>query len=131
MEKKTNSHLIGAVVFAVLFLIVGAVELVIKKHVYASMISLGVSLVSLVYCIHLFKYIKDNPNEKYDDERKQFISEKSSSMSFNIFISVIIILKILVKKNIIMMQSDLLLTIILALGLIINSINYLICKSKY
>jgi len=130
-ERPTNSKLIGSSVFSIMFLIIGINEMVIKNSVYTALVSFVISAISLIYFIYQYKYLKKNPSEMYDDERRQFISEKSSSMSFIILVVVISILQLLIQRNIIVVESYSLLSMILGIALIINLVTYLICKYKY
>jgi hypothetical protein len=129
MEKKVDSKFIGAMVFTLMFFIIGIKDLNTGKNGY--WISFVISAVSLVFFIYLLKHTKKTPNERYSDERKELISLKSESMSFSLLFSVIIILEILVKSNKLILDSGMLLLILMGSALIINLVCYLICRSKY
>lgn len=80
--KKLDSILIGAGVFTILFIGLGIFEVVTKKNGY--FIMFGIGILSLLYLIYLLKQSKDRKNERYEDERKKLLSEKSKSKSFEV-----------------------------------------------
>jgi len=129
IEKRTDSKFIGAGVLAILFTIHGIVELVNKTNAY--WVGFGLSGLSLVYLFYLLNKTKDNKNERYDDERKEFISEKSSNMSFNILLGVIVLLNFMIQSNYIVVESSLLIRIMFWIVIPIKFGSYLICKYKY
>ena len=129
MEKKTDSKFIGAGVFAILFTIHGIVALVTKTNDY--WVGFGLGGLSLVYLFYLLNKTKDNKNERYDDERKEFISEKSSNMSFNILLGVIVLLRFIIERNYIVVESSILIDIIFGIVMLIKFGTYLFCKYKY
>lgn len=128
-KKKTDSIIIGAGVWAILFMGIGFFDFVTQKKGY--LIMFGIAILSLLYFIYLLKKTKDNLAERYEDERKILISEKSSSISYNILFAVICIFEFLIKGKIIGLTTDLALLIIMASAIIIKVVSYLICKYKY
>jgi len=74
---------------------------------------------------------KNNTNERYEDERKKFVSDKSKSISFNILFAFIVIFQILISEEKIKMDSHHVLMVISCSALIIQFISYLGCKYKY
>lgn len=128
-QKKTDSILVGAIVWAILFLGMGLYKLIIKKNFDVLDFSLGG--LSLVFLIYLLKKTKANLNERHEDERKKYISEKSSSISYEVHFLVITVLSFLVLKGKIIISSSSTILIVLGSALIIKSISYLICRYKY
>ncbi len=129
--KRTSSKIIGSAVFAILFLQIGIYDLFTKEFGYPTMIWFAISCLSFLYFIYQYKRLKNNPGEMYDDERKQFISEKSLGISFRVLFVVILILKLFIERNTVEIESSSLLTMLLGVALIVQSISYLICKYKY
>ncbi|MCB2299537.1 DUF2178 domain-containing protein [Clostridium tagluense] len=128
-EKKTDSIIIGAGVFAMLFIGKGIFAFVTKKNGYWVLLVIGI--LSLLYLIYLLKRTKGNLNERYEDERKKLISEKSSSISYSILFAVTLIFSQLINANKIIVTTYDALMIILGIALIIKPIAYLIYKYKY
>jgi steroid 5-alpha reductase family enzyme len=131
MEKKTDSKFIGAGVWSILFTIMGIVGLMTNKNVYGYLIYFAIGGLSLIYLLYLLNKTKQNKNERYEDERKKYISEKSSSMSFRILFAIIVIFQFIIGRNYIVIDSSLLLAIITCIALLINFGTYLFCKYKY
>ena len=128
-KKKTDSIIIGAGVWAILFIGIGIFDFVTQKNGY--LIMFGIGILSLLYFIYLLKKTKYNLAEIYEDERKILISEKSSSISYNILFAGICIFEFLINGKIIGITTDLALIIIMASAIIIKAVAYLICKYKY
>ena len=97
--------------------------------IISSVYSLGTCIFRLV--IYLLKKTKFNLNERYEDERKVFISEKSSSTSYNILFIAIVILKYLISSNRIIITTNHALNLIVMSALLIKLSTYLIYKYKY
>lgn len=129
IEKKTDSKFIGAGMFALLFTISGIVALMTKKNGY--WVDFGLGGLSLVYLLYLLNKTKQNKNERYEDERKKFISERSSSMSFTILFAVIIISRIIIERNNIVVESSFLLSTIGVIALLIKFGTHIFCRYKY
>lgn len=90
-----------------------------------------ISVLSFVLLIYLLKKTKFNLNERYEDERKVFISEKSSSTSYNILFIAIVIFKYLISSNRIIITTNHALNLIVMSALLIKLSTYLIYKYKY
>lgn len=131
MKKKTDSKFIGAGVWSILFFVMGISSLVTNKNGYGYWIWFTVSGLSLVLLLYLLNKTKNNRYERYEDERKKLISEKSSSMSFNILFAVIVVLQIIFEWKNIIVDSSFLLVSIMGIALLINFVTYLICRYKY
>ena len=129
IERKTDSKFIGAGVGAIYFTISGIVALVTKENGY--WLDFGLGGLSLIYLLYLLNITKENKNERYDDERKEFISEKSTNMSFHILLGVILILKFIFERYVIVVESSILLLNIFMIALLIKFGSYLFCKNKY
>lgn len=128
-KKKTDSIIIGAGVWAIFFIGIGIFDFVTQKNGYLIMFCIGI--LSLLYFIYLLKTTQDNLAERYEDERKILINEKSSSISYNILFAGICIFEFLINGKIIDITTDLALVIIMASAIIIKAVTYLICKYKY
>ncbi|HUS90020.1 MAG TPA: DUF2178 domain-containing protein [Desulfosporosinus sp.] len=128
MEKKTDSIFIGAGVWSILFFVMGISSLVTNKNGYGYWICFAVGGLSLVFLLYLLNKTKNNRNERYEDERKKLIREKSSNMSFSILFGVIVILQFIIERNYIVVESSFLLVIIMAIALLIKFGTYLICR---
>ncbi|EHI97684.1 hypothetical protein CDLVIII_0978 [Clostridium sp. DL-VIII] len=128
-KKKTDSIIIGAGVWAIFFIGIGIFDFVTQKNGYLIMFCIGI--LSLLYFIYLLKTTQDNLSERYEDERKILINEKSSSISYNILFAGICIFEFLINGKIIDITTDLSLVIIMASAIIIKAVTYLICKYKY
>lgn len=128
-KKKTDSIIIGAGVWAIFFIGIGIFDFVTQKNGYLIMFCIGI--LSLLYFIYLLKTTQDNLAERYEDERKILINEKSSSISYNILFAGICIFEFLINGKIIDITTNLALVIIMASAIIIKAITYLICKYKY
>jgi len=130
MEKQRLSTIImGAGVWSILFIGIGIFKIATKNNDYWVEFLLGG--LSFIYLIYVLRKTKNNTNERYEDERKKFVSEKSKVMSFDILFVSIFIFKILISTGKIKMDSNSVLSIIIGGGLIIQLISYLVCKSKY
>ena len=129
MEKKADSKFIGAGVWSILFTIMGIVELLANKNGY--LVCFGIGGLSLVYLLYLLNETKQKTYERYEDERKKFLSEKSSSMSFRILFAVIVILQFIITRNNIAVESSSLLLIIMGIALLVNFGTYLFCRYRY
>jgi len=130
MEKQRLSTIImGAGVWSILFIGIGISKIATKNNDYWVEFLLGG--LSFIYLIYVLRKTKNNTNERYEDERKKFVSEKSKVMSFDILFVSIFIFKILISTGKIKMDSNSVLSIIIGGGLIIQLISYLVCKSKY
>ncbi|MBZ9689887.1 DUF2178 domain-containing protein [Clostridium estertheticum] len=128
-KKKTDSIIIGAGIFAIYFIGEGIFGFITKKNGY--WVPLVIGILSFLYLIYLLKRTKSNLNERYEDERKKFISEKSSSVSYSILFAVILIYSELINANKIIINTYDSLMIIMGIALIIKPIAFLICKYKY
>lgn len=128
-KRKFDSKFIGAGVFAIFFTGIGIFDFITENNSY--FITLGIGILSFLYLIYLLKRTRGNLNERYEDERKKFISEKSSSFSYSVLISVILVLIFLVSNGKIAISSSTALCIVLISALIIQPVAYLICKYKY
>ncbi|MBU3093195.1 hypothetical protein KPL35_14055 [Clostridium sp. CF011] len=102
-QKQGDSIIIGAGVWSVLFIGMGIFDLVTKKNGYWSGFLLGG--LSFIYLIYLLWKTKGNTNERYEDERKKFVSDKSKSMSFDKLFVFMVIFEILIKTQKIKMDS--------------------------
>lgn len=129
IEKKTDAKFIGAGMFALLFTISGIVALMTKKNGY--WVDFGLGGLSLGYLFYLINKTKENKNERYEDERKKFISERSSSISFTILFAVIVISRIIIERNNIAVEPSFLLLIIAGIAMLIKFGTYLFCRYKY
>ncbi|MBW9153742.1 DUF2178 domain-containing protein [Clostridium estertheticum] len=128
-QKQCDSILVGAIVWSFFGIGIGIFDLIAKKN--DALIWLALGGLSLIYLIYLLRKTRNNTNERCEDERKKFISEKSKNMSFDILFGSIIIFKILINSGKIKMDSYDVISIILGGALIIQFISYLVCKSKY
>jgi hypothetical protein len=133
-EKKTDSKLIKskyvtAGFLAVVFSIMGMINLMTEKNNY--WVFFGVGGLSLAYLFFLLKKTKENKRERYEDERSKFIEDKSLSMSFQILLVVILILKFMIERNYIMIDSSFLIDIIFGIVVLVKFGSYLFCKYKY
>lgn len=133
MEKKKpkeiDSKIVGPTVWSILFIGIGIFDMVIKKNVNWLAFLLGG--LSLVFLIYLLRKTKNNTNERYEDERKKFVSDQSKSMSFDRLFAFMLIFEILIKTEKIKMDSYDVIMVIMGSALIIQFISYLVCKSKY
>jgi Predicted membrane protein (DUF2178) len=128
-QKTYDSIIIGAGVWVILFLGIGIFNVVTKES--NAWIEFLVSGLSFIYIIYILKRTKNNTNERYEDERKRFVRDKSKSMSFDIIFVSIFIFQLLIGSGKINMTSSLAIEIVLGYTIIIWFISYLICKSKY
>ncbi|MBU3175265.1 DUF2178 domain-containing protein [Clostridium estertheticum] len=133
MEKKktkqSDSIIVGAIVWSFFGIGIGIFDIITKND--DAFIWFVFGGLSLIYLIYRLRKTKNNTNERYEDERKKFISEKSKNMSFDILFGSIVIFKILISSGKIKMDSYDVISIILGGALIIQFISYLVCKSKY
>ena len=127
--KRTDSTLIGSGVFGIFFVGMGITDLVAKQNGF--WIELLIGALGFVFLIYKLKKTKNNHNERYEDERKKFVSEKSKSIGFDILFGFMVIFQILIGSGKIKMTSNSAITIILGGALIIQLISYLVCRAKY
>ena len=128
-QKKSDSILVGAIVWTILFLSIGFFKLIFTKNLDLLAFLLGT--VSLIFLIYLLKKTKLNKNERYEDERKHYLSEKSSSISYEVIFLVIVVLSALVRSGRLVIGAADVLLVILCSALIIKLIAYLFCRYKY
>ena len=128
MGKLADSRFLGSIIFTVTSLVVGTFDLITKKDSFAPF---AIGVLSFVYFIYLLQKTKDEVNERYDDERKNFISEKSKSKSFDIIFAVLVIFEILVLSGKVIISARSEIIFLSSSALIIQFISYLFCKSKY
>ncbi|QAA32097.1 DUF2178 domain-containing protein [Clostridium manihotivorum] len=122
-QKKSDSILVGAIVWTILFLSIGFFKLIFTKEIDLLAFLLGSC--SLIFLIYLLKKTKSNQNERYEDERKHYLSEKSSSISYEVIFLVIVVLSALVRSGKLVIGAADVLLIILCSALIIKFIAYL------
>ena len=127
--KKTDSGIIGAGVFGVLFIGMAIKDLVAKQN--GVWIDFLIGALAFIFLIYKLRKTKDNTNERYEDERKKFVSEKSKSISFDVMFVFMLIFETLIKIGKIKMNSYSVIIVIMCGALIIQLISYLVCKSKY
>lgn len=133
MEKKKprepDSILGGTVTCSILFIGIGIFDMVTKReNAFVAFVLGGLCLIFLIY---ILRKTKNNTNERYEDERKKFVSDKSKSMSFDRLFAFMVIFEILIRTGKIKMDSYDVIMVIIGSGLIIEFISYLVCKSKY
>ncbi len=128
-QKKSDSIFVGAIVWTILFLGMGFYKLIFKDSLDWLAFLLGAA--SLIFLIYLLKTTKSKLNERYEDERKKYISEKSSSIGYEINFLIIVILSVFVRSGKIVISSADILLVILCSALIIKFIAYMILKHKY
>ena len=128
-QKTYDSIIIGAGVWTILFLGIGIFNVVTKER--NAWIEFLLSGLSFIYLIYILKRTKNNTNERYEDERKRFVRDKSKSMSFDILLVSTFIFQLLIGSGKINIISSLAIEILLGCILIIQLISYLVCKSKY
>ena len=128
MGKLADSRFLGSIIFTVTSLVVGIFDLITKKDSFAPF---TIGVLSFVYFIYLLQKTKDEVNERYDDERKNFISEKSKSKSFDIIFAVLVIFEILVLSGKVIISARSEIIFLSSSALIIQFISYLFYKSKY
>ncbi|MBX4261565.1 DUF2178 domain-containing protein [Clostridium estertheticum] len=127
--KKPDSGIMGAGVFGVFFIGMGIKDLVAKQNGF--WIDFLIGALGFIFLIYKLKKTKNNHNERYEDERKKFVSEKSKSMSFDILFLILAISQILISYGKIEINSYPVISIIIIFALIIQLTSYLVCKSKY
>ena len=127
--KKTDSGILGAGVFGVLFIVLGIKDLFAKQNGF--WIDFLISGLGSIFLIYKLKKTKNNHNERYEDERKKFVSEKSKSIGFDVLFWFMLIFGFLIETEKIKMDSYSVIIVILGGALIIQFISYLVCKSKY
>lgn len=127
-EKKDDSIIIGAGVFAILFIVIGIFKFVVNDNGYL-FILLG--SVSFLYFIYLLKNTNGKFKEIYEDGRHEFISEKASSLSFKILLPVVLVFQFLTNVKEIVITTDITFVIIISSIIIIKVISYLFCEYKY
>jgi uncharacterized membrane protein len=128
-QKKSDSILVGAIVCTILFLSMGFFKLIFTRNLDLLAFLLGSA--SLIFLIYLLKKTKSNKNERYEDERKHYLSEKSSSISYEVIFLVIVVLSALVRSGKLVIGAADVLLVILCSALIIKFIAYLFCRYKY
>lgn len=128
-QKKSDSLWAYALIGTVYALGMWIFGLVINKNF--DWIYFVIGVLSLILLIYLLKKTKFNLNERYEDERKTFISEKSSSSSYNILFGAIVLFEYLISSNRIVMTTDHALNLIIMSVLFIKFSTYLIYKYKY
>jgi uncharacterized membrane protein len=129
IKRKSDSVFVGAIVWTILFLVKGVYKLIYIN--YLDWTSFIIAAISFTVLIAILRKSKLNLNERYEDERKKYISEKSSSVACEVNIFIIILLYIASKFwNVIVNVEDMLL-IILGSLLIVKFITYIILQKKY
>ncbi|KUO75344.1 MAG: hypothetical protein APF81_27885 [Desulfosporosinus sp. BRH_c37] len=135
MEKKTDSTFIGVGVGSIFFFGMGIWDFVSNKngygYGYGYLIDFAIGGLFLAFLLYLLRKTKNSRNERFEDERKILLSEKSSCMSFNVLFIVFAIMQITFKWNTIVVDSSLLLLMISMIALLIKFSTYLICRYKY
>lgn len=131
MEKKTDSTFIGVGVGSIYFFGMGIWDFVSNKNGYGYLIDFAIGGLFLAFLLYLLRKTKNSRNERFEDERKILLSEKSSSISFNVLFVVLSIMQITFKWNTIVVDSSLLLLIILMIALLIKFSTYLFYRYKY
>lgn len=129
IKRKSDSVFVGAIVWTILFLVKGVYKLIFKN--YLDWTSFIIAAISFIVLITILRKSKLNLNERYEDERKKYISEKSSSAAYEVNIYIIILLYIASKYWNIMISAGDILLIILGSLLIVKFINYIILQNKY
>ncbi|MCB2340397.1 DUF2178 domain-containing protein [Clostridium estertheticum] len=128
-QKQCDSIIVGAIVWSFSGIGIGVFDLITKRH--SALIWLALGALSLIYLIYLLRKTRNNTNERCEDERKAFISQKSQGISFTILYSLIIILEFFIGTGKIKMNSDSVLITLMISGLIIQFLSYLFYKFKY
>ncbi|MBW9173303.1 DUF2178 domain-containing protein [Clostridium estertheticum] len=128
-QKQCDSIIVGAIVWSFCGIGIGVFDLITKRH--SAFIWLALGGLSLIYLIYLLRKTRNNTNERCEDERKAFISQKSQGISFTILYSLIIILEFFIGTGKIKMNSDSVLITLMISGLIIQFLSYLFYKFKY
>ncbi|MCB2355286.1 DUF2178 domain-containing protein [Clostridium estertheticum] len=128
-QKSCDSIIVGAIVWSFCGIGIGVFDLITKRH--SALIWLALGGLSLIYLVYLFRKTRNNTNERCEDERKEFISQKSQGISFTILYSLIIILEFFIGAGKIKMNSDSVLITLMISGLIIQFLSYLFYKFKY
>ena len=82
MEKKkpkqSDSKIVGAIVWSFSGILLGIFAVITKKdNAFVGFVLAGIAL---IYLIYLLRKTKNNTNERYEDERKKFVSDKSKSI---------------------------------------------------
>jgi len=131
MGKIADSRFFSSIVGTVFCWVLAIFGLITKKENSFVFSAFIVGVLSFAYFIYLLNKTKDDVNERYDDERKNFVSEKSRSKSFDILFAVTVIFEILVQSGKVKISADSALIIIIGSALIIQFISYLFYKSKY
>jgi len=127
--KCPNSIIGVATLWGIMWVSFGIFGIVTKQNGF--WIDLLIGALGFIVLIYQLKKTKNNHNERYEDERKSFISEKSLSTSFTILYSFIIIFEFFISRGKIKMSSDSVLSTLMISGLIIQFISYLFYKFKY
>jgi len=128
-QKPCDSIIIGAGVWTILFVGIGIFKIATKNNDYWFEFIVGG--LSFIYLIYALIKTKNNHNERYEDERKKFVSEKSKSMSFDILFLILAIFQILISYGKIRINSYPVISIVISGALIIRLVSYFICKAKY
>lgn len=133
MEKKKprepDSILGGTVAGLILFTGIGIFDMITKKE--NAFIAFVLGGLCLIFLIYLLKKTKNNTNERYEDERKKFVRDKSKSMSFDRLFAFMVVFQILIRTGKIKMDSYDVIMVTLGSAIIIRFVSYLTCKSKY
>ena len=77
-QKPGDSIIVGAIVWSFCGIGIGVFDLITKRH--AALIWLALGGLSLIYLIYLLRKTRNNTNERCEDERKAFISQKSQEI---------------------------------------------------
>lgn len=129
IKIKSDSVFVGAIVWTILFLVKGVYKLIFKN--YLDWTSFIIVAISFTVLITILRKSKLNLNERYEYERKKYISEKSSSAAYEVNIYIIILLYIASKYWNMMVSYEDILLIILGSLLIVKLITYIILQNKY
>ncbi|MGK0468461.1 hypothetical protein [Clostridium sp.] len=127
--KEIDSKFGRAIVWSFSSILLGIFAVITKKDNAFVLFILGG--LCLIYLIYILRKTKNNTNERYEDERKKFVSDKSKSMSFDWIFAFMVIFEILIKTEKIKMDSYDVIMVVIGSALIIKFISYLVCKSKY
>ncbi|MBW9153852.1 hypothetical protein [Clostridium estertheticum] len=131
--KSPNSIIMGSTFWGIYWVGAGIFGVVTKRNGFGIgfFIDLFIGALGFIVLIYQLKKTKDNHNERYEDERKTFISEKSLSTSFTMLYILILLFQFLIRTGRINMNTDSVLSTLIIGGLIIQFISYLFYKFKY
>ncbi|MBX4262851.1 DUF2178 domain-containing protein (plasmid) [Clostridium estertheticum] len=128
-SKQSDSIIVGTIIWSLMGIGMGVFHIITKREGALAWFILGVP--ALICLIYLLRKTKNNTNERYEDERKKFVSDKSKSMSFDKLFIFMVIFEILIQTGKIKMDSYDVIMVVIGSALIIQFISYLVCKSKY